>query len=841
MSSVIDIGPLSWVKSEIDSSLERARGSLAAFAADPADRKALKAAQTHLHQAYGAVQIVGLHGVSRFFEETERLVAELESGKVEAGPATFDTLDRATQAIGKYLSELIDGMPDQPLRLYPLHKELATLRGVKDVSEADLYFPDLSLQPPPREEHPVRLSAGDLDTYLRGQRTRYQRGFLKWFKDPADNAAILDMLAAVDGIESTQLVPAQRAFWWAAGAFCQALLEGGVPPEPGVKQFASRIEQQIRRMTEGASAVPERLMREVLYWLAKVSTSELSTGERVREAQAAFRLEGSLPSAEPDTDQSQRVPTAMALRELIGNAKDAWNRFASGAEASLAVFARHADEVKDQAGLLGSAELGGLARELAVIAAYLVTNPAKMSDAVGMEVATALLLVENAVENYARLAPEFNAQARVMLARLRAAAFGKQDPDVTLSLPLIDDMMRRAQEKLATDSAVAEMQANLHKIEQSLDSYFRDPSRVAELAALEPAIHQVAGALAMLGEEEAGAALVRCKEKIHAFSQATVRPEEHEFEEVAQILSGLGFYIDALRHGKADFAAAMQPILAKVPVAQPPVVVAHEPPEEPVVDITPPIEAPSAEAERLKGESDETIDEELLAIFLEEAVGVLETVAASLAASRLQPSNLAELTTIRRGFHTLKGSGRMVGLMRLGEAAWAVEQVMNLWQQEERAANANLFRLIDYAHGAFAEWVGRLQNGQPQPDPRPIVEMADALRHSAVTEPEIAPPPAAVVAPPAVLVPEPRPNADTVRVGGLSISASLFAVFANEARQHLETLERELAPGGRRNDHRRACGLRACGSHPGRHLRHRAAQGDARPRRGVRRGVAEAA
>ena len=734
------------------------------------------------------MQIVGLHGVSRFFEETERLVAELESGKVGADAGIFEALDRATQAIGKYLSELLDGMPDQPLRLYPLHKELATLRGIKDVSEADLYFPDLTLQPPPREEHPVRLSAADTDTYLRGQRSRFQRGFLNWLKEPGDRASILDMLGAVDGIESIQLVPAQRAFWWATGAFYQALAEGGLAPEPGVKQLGSKIEQQMRRMAGAAPAVPERLMRELLYWLAKATATDQSSGERIREAQQAFRLEGSLPSPERETDKSQRVPTAIALAEEIVSAKDAWNRFASGAEASLAVFARHADAIKDAGGALGSAELGGLARELAVIAAYLVTNPAKMSDSVGMEVATALLLAENAVENYAKLTPEFNAQARVMLARLRAAVFGKQDPDVTLSLPLIDAMTRRAQEKLAIDSTVAEMQASLHRIEQALDAYFRDPSKVAGLSALEPAIHQVAGAFAMLGEEEAGAALGRCQEKIRAFSQATARPELRDFEEVAQILSGLGFYLDALRLGKADFAVAMQPILANAP----PVVIEPEIPELPVVDITPPIEAPSADAERLRGESDETIDQELLAIFLEEAVGVLATIARSLVVSRAQPSNLAELTLIRRGFHTLKGSGRMVGLMRLGEAAWAVEQVMNLWQQEERAANASLFQLVEFARGAFSQWIARLQSGEPQPDPQPIVDLAEAVRHSEPTQRE-----PAAAAP--QLPPSPAPRVEdaategAVRIGALVISGSLFTVFANEARQHLETLERELA------------------------------------------------
>ena len=39
-----------------------------------------------------------------------------------------------------------------------------------------------------------------------------------------------------------------------------------------------------------------------------------------------------------------------------------------------------------------------------------------------------------------------------------------------------------------------------------------------------------------------------------------------------------------------------------------------------------------------------------------------------------KPHDQEALTTVRRAFHTLKGSGRMVGLMDLGEAAWRVER-----------------------------------------------------------------------------------------------------------------------------------------------------------------------
>ena len=57
------------------------------------------------------------------------------------------------------------------------------------------------------------------------------------------------------------------------------------------------------------------------------------------------------------------------------------------------------------------------------------------------------------------------------------------------------------------------------------------------------------------------------------------------------------------------------------------------------------------------------------------------------------PHDRESLTTIRRGFHTLKGSGRMVGLNELGEMAWQCEQVMNKWLKDEKPASPAAARL----------------------------------------------------------------------------------------------------------------------------------------------------
>ncbi len=75
-------------------------------------------------------------------------------------------------------------------------------------------------------------------------------------------------------------------------------------------------------------------------------------------------------------------------------------------------------------------------------------------------------------------------------------------------------------------------------------------------------------------------------------------------------------------------------------------------------------------------------EQELLDIFLEEAREVLATIRSKLEACQAHPDDHESLVTIRRGFHTLKGSGRMVGLTDLGEVAWSVERALNKWLQE---------------------------------------------------------------------------------------------------------------------------------------------------------------
>ena len=106
-------------------------------------------------------------------------------------------------------------------------------------------------------------------------------------------------------------------------------------------------------------------------------------------------------------------------------------------------------------------------------------------------------------------------------------------------------------------------------------------------------------------------------------------------------------------------------------------------------------------------------DDELREVFLEEAGEVLTNAADALAELSQAPGELPLLTTIRRAFHTLKGSSRMVGLKDFGEAAWSCEKLYNTRLADQRAADQELLRFTDWALGYLGTWVEEIALRRP--------------------------------------------------------------------------------------------------------------------------------
>jgi len=117
-------------------------------------------------------------------------------------------------------------------------------------------------------------------------------------------------------------------------------------------------------------------------------------------------------------------------------------------------------------------------------------------------------------------------------------------------------------------------------------------------------------------------------------------------------------------------------------------------------------------------------DDEMREIFLEEAREVLEGAHAACAELADAPADLAQLTTVRRAFHTLKGSSRMVGLAEFGNAAWACEQLYNSRLADQLPADEGLLEFTNWSLGYLGAWVENIEARRDGGQHASIVEAA---------------------------------------------------------------------------------------------------------------------
>jgi len=105
-----DLGPLTWVKGEIDLALQRAEEALAQYETGAAGTP-LKFCRTHVHQVHGALSIVGLDGVTQVTESIEALLAALEEASLASDEAGIAVLRQAFSGLRLYLDDLMVGEP----------------------------------------------------------------------------------------------------------------------------------------------------------------------------------------------------------------------------------------------------------------------------------------------------------------------------------------------------------------------------------------------------------------------------------------------------------------------------------------------------------------------------------------------------------------------------------------------------------------------------------------------------------------------------------------------------------------------------------------------------------
>jgi chemosensory pili system protein ChpA (sensor histidine kinase/response regulator) len=687
---------LQTVTREIGVSLADARSALESHVEQPSgNAPLLDRCANELHQVQGALRVLEIYGAALLAEEMEQvaryLLATLADRKNQA--ESLDALMRAMVQLPGYLERVIAGGRDLALVLLPLLNDLRAVRGSSLLSEGTLLLLNLKSD---RQAQPTAPAPGEpplsVAQWARRLRARFQTGLVGWIRGERREQN-LDILSAV-ATRLEQVATQQSVFqlWWVTGALLEALRENGVEGSVSVKRLLGLADRELKRLFEEgenryAQYPPIELLNNLLYYIARAN----SAGPRVAAVRASFRLAELLPldDSVEEERESLSAPSvklmhtvAAAIREDLGRVKDVLDLFvrrAGGQVEELTPQIELLRKIGDTLGVLGLGELRAQVQEATRALEGMVGGRQAADQGALVQVAAMLIKVEDHLEEQL---------VGLILPKQALAPEGEES----------DQDFQQVQAAVLRECVV-----NLARVKESIAQNVSGTLDAAGFDTWPELMRGIKAGLLMLGK-------TRAVEAIEAVSQhlkRVMRPggsvlSSEYLDRLADAIVSIEYYIETLQAGRTDpwymldnaqtcldtLAREPEPVVPTVPALGagsyartvrigPPLTATAQPLSEAETETTgrvptaPPVLVPATAAKF------EAPDPDLLRLFVEEAFEELARIEREFPAWDHNPLESDSLLTMRRSFHTLKGSGRMVGARDLGEFAWSIENLLN--------------------------------------------------------------------------------------------------------------------------------------------------------------------
>ena len=704
------------VAQELATTLNDARASLEASLERPGDPAPLIHIAELLRQARGVLRVAEVYGGALLAEEMEQTARFLAKG-VDARQLAdgLDALMRSVVQLPTYLERVLGGGRDLALVLLPLLNDLRAVRGASLLSEGTLLSLNLKSEQKPGPR-PVSGAPGPtLPQLARRLRPRFQVALLGLIRGDK-TLPHLDVLIDVAGqVEAGTTTTPVFQLWWVVGALLEALKEHGIEDNASVKRLLGQADRELRRMYELGEELYSRqppldLLNNMLFYVARAS----SNGARIEAVRTSFRLNEMLPvdevvGQEQDSLSGPSVKlmhtVAAAIREDLGRVKDALDLFTrkGGRAEELEPQVELLKKISDTLAVLG---LGSLREhvqgEIGRLAALVSRSVPAEREAL-IDIAAALISVEDSLDD--------------SLVRLI------MPPGAPLAGVIQDPEFRQVAEAVLRECGV-----NLARIKELVAQALEPGADVAALDSVAALTRGISAGLLMLGKSRAMEVMTRIGHHVvGSLLPADGQLSIPSIDRLADAVVSLEYYMETLQAGRGDpwymldnaercLAAidapeAAQPVEQETPepLSEPAPALAPEPEAAPAqqMDAASTIiiklkrglpavtgwqQAPDhlgAKPEPVVGAAtpahpigpaapaDAGLDLEMLGIFIEEAREEIEVVQGLFPMWADNPADRESLTRVRRAFHTLKGSGRMVGAMALGEFAWSIESLLN--------------------------------------------------------------------------------------------------------------------------------------------------------------------
>jgi chemosensory pili system protein ChpA (sensor histidine kinase/response regulator) len=769
-----DLGPLAWVLDELRKSLDGASKAMRRFVRDAElargsdlaelDTSHLRIARQQLHQAVGALEMVGLSAPAKLLQAMEAVAQRFVQRPELCSDDAANKVERASFALTEYLEGVLKGKNASPVALFPQYRDVLELVGAERVHPADLW---------PKQWRWVDAAITDMPAplaYDPAVRAMVDPAVLKVVKT-GDVQAAKTMRTLALALAAGQQSLQPRVFWKIASAFFEAVSLGLCPADVYVKRAASRILMQYTMLARGEQTVSDGVAKDLLFFCAQAVPVKAADAPVLAAVRLAYGLNRTKPF-NYDIPQFGRFDPALLVqaRKRIASATETWSALAGGDTNRLKVVSEQFGAVAESVVKLHP-ECADLARALNQAIETTVRANDAPPPSLAMEVATAILYLEAAYEDLDPTDSQMAPRSARLAQRLEHVCAGGQPEPME---GWMEDLYRRVSDRQTMGSVVDELRTGLGEVEKSLDQFFRNPADKVSLHTVPGHLSQMRGVFSVLGLDQASLAALRMRDTVEKLlvdqvDESTMR--SGVFDKLGNSLGAMGFLIDMLNYQRAlakklfvydENLGEFKPVMGRekveleeppaqeqtlafqaaapvavAPVAEPVAVAAAPVAVVPAAALAAPVAPPVAAAHAPKPAApppapvvdEDDDDAELRDIFLEEAREVVQNGLTAVTELQVDPANLGHQTTLRRAFHTLKGSSRMVGLNDFGEAGWAMEQLMNTWLAEQKPASPELLQLSAKAMQGFGQWVEDIANRASTPwDPQAFRSAADGLR-----------------------------------------------------------------------------------------------------------------
>jgi chemosensory pili system protein ChpA (sensor histidine kinase/response regulator) len=727
----IDFSRLAWVKSELGQLLAAARDALERFSEDAGDKGSIQDCASRLHQTLGTLRMVELHGAAELACEMERLARVLLEDDPAGRDDALSALMRALVQLPDYLDLVDSGHKDIPIVLLPLINELRDARGAEPADPCVLFHPVID-RPLPPEAAGARAAYPFAD--LR-QRTgsicpRFEELLLAWTQDQQPDFA--SMREGMEALQATCYSEPARRLWWIAGGVLEALEQGRLDPgAASLRQQFGQLDQVIRNMQDqGEDVCNDDDARELTRTLLFAVTQAQSGAGRSDNIIATFALDQmALSAAELEHAQAAVSGRNRAVLDTVANAvredllrvKEGLDIFLRQEERDPGRLDAQAETLKRIGGTLDMVGLHASARMIVEQREVLAGIAAGQRDAtpgVVLDVASALLYVDASLDAH--------------IENLGATRIEGASP-----LPASEarDILRALMREATT---------NIGRVKVALTGFIESSWSHERLAVVPKMLGEVSGALRILNLERPASLVDGIDRYIGNELLARRRvPTVDDMDALADAMAGIEYYLEVGRDATASHGGVLDraqsslhalgywPVPEALTVAADPIDPVLEPAAEippvaapgavPAVDPAPQAETaippgagpgkwveveveqevlvPVGEDELVDSAFQETagIDEEIREVFVEEVAEEIANINVNLPVWKSNPDDRDALGNVRRSFHTLKGSGRLVGATVLSEFSWKIENLLNRLLDETIVPDGNVQEVIDAA------------------------------------------------------------------------------------------------------------------------------------------------